>query len=205
MRRLLPLLLALSLLAGPTRYALADSAYVVQAGDTLSAIAAAYGTTVAAIAAANRIANPNLIYVGQTLVIPGGSGAPIPPSGGTCTSGTYVAVSGDTLYEIALQFGTTVATLASLNEIANINLIYVGQVLELPGGTCPAGSVPPPAAPVPLPPPTSLGSFELGGQVAGFSYPDQMRYAGMTWEAPSALGPQRAAEQPLRPDHGRPQ
>src|SRR3972149_1451689 len=98
------------------------------------------------------------------------------PSGGTCLAGTYVVVSGDTLYEIALRFGTTVATLASLNGIANINLIYVGQVLQFPGGTCPEGSAPLPAAP-----PTARGSFELGGQVAGFSYPDQMRYAGMAW------------------------
>jgi LysM repeat protein len=44
--------------------------YVVQAGDTLSAIAWRYGTTVWAIANANGIWNINLIYVGQTLMIP---------------------------------------------------------------------------------------------------------------------------------------
>ncbi len=44
--------------------------YTVRAGDTLSAIAARFGTTVAAIAAANHIANPNLIAVGQVLKIP---------------------------------------------------------------------------------------------------------------------------------------
>ena len=41
--------------------------YVVQSGDTLSGIAAELGTSVGALAAANGIANPDLIYAGQTL------------------------------------------------------------------------------------------------------------------------------------------
>ncbi len=44
--------------------------YTVQPGDTLYAIAVKYGTTVQAISAANNIANPNLIRVGQVLKIP---------------------------------------------------------------------------------------------------------------------------------------
>ncbi len=44
--------------------------YVVQPGDTLSALAQRFGTTVAALADANHIANPNLIVVGQELKIP---------------------------------------------------------------------------------------------------------------------------------------
>lgn len=44
--------------------------YVVQRGDTLSAIAWRFGTTVWAIVQANGLWNPNLIYVGQTLIIP---------------------------------------------------------------------------------------------------------------------------------------
>ena len=44
--------------------------YIVQRGDTLSAIAWRFGTTVWAIAQANGIWNPNLIYIGQTLYIP---------------------------------------------------------------------------------------------------------------------------------------
>lgn len=48
----------------------ADS-YTVVAGDTLSWIAARFGTTVSALADANHISDPNKIWVGQTLVIPG--------------------------------------------------------------------------------------------------------------------------------------
>lgn len=43
--------------------------HVVEAGETLSGIAASYGTTVEAIVQANNIASPSLIYVGQQLVI----------------------------------------------------------------------------------------------------------------------------------------
>ena len=45
--------------------------YVVQAGDTLSSIAQKFGTTVEAIVRANNLADPNLIFVGQVLTIPG--------------------------------------------------------------------------------------------------------------------------------------
>ena len=44
--------------------------YIVRRGDTLYSIARRYHTTVAAIAWANRIANPHRIWVGQRLVIP---------------------------------------------------------------------------------------------------------------------------------------
>lgn len=44
--------------------------YVVRPGDTLTSIAQRYGTTVAAIVEANNITNPNLIFVGQVLLIP---------------------------------------------------------------------------------------------------------------------------------------
>ena len=44
--------------------------YTVQSGDTLSGIAASYGTSYQAIAAANGIADPNLIYPGMRLTIP---------------------------------------------------------------------------------------------------------------------------------------
>lgn len=53
--------------------------YIVQPGDTLSRIASRFNTTVLAIVQANNIANPNYIYVGQRLTVPGASGNPAPP------------------------------------------------------------------------------------------------------------------------------
>ncbi len=64
----------------PTSIPTGTQVHVVQRGETLSRIAARYGTTVAAIAAANGITNPSHIYTGQTLVIPGTSTALAPAS-----------------------------------------------------------------------------------------------------------------------------
>lgn len=99
------------------------SSYTVKSGDTLSGIAARFGTTVAELARINNIADPDIIYVGQVIKINGG--AP------TATSQYYTVQSGDTLGGIAAKFGTTVAALASLNNISNVNLIYAGQVLKI--------------------------------------------------------------------------
>ncbi|NPV09835.1 MAG: LysM peptidoglycan-binding domain-containing protein, partial [Anaerolineae bacterium] len=59
--------------------------YTVQAGDTLSAIAERFGVTLAALAAANDIANPNSIRVGQVLIIPGRSEGSAPGAPATDT------------------------------------------------------------------------------------------------------------------------
>lgn len=44
--------------------------YTVKAGDTLSGIAAKYGTSYQVLAQINGIANPNVIYAGQTIKLP---------------------------------------------------------------------------------------------------------------------------------------
>ena len=53
--------------------------YVVQAGDTMFRIAVNFGVSVQAIAQANGLSNPGLIFVGQTLIIPGGNQPVTPP------------------------------------------------------------------------------------------------------------------------------
>lgn len=98
----------------------ADSTYTVQKGDTLSAIAPKYNTTWQALAAANGISNPNLIYEGQVLRVPG-SGA----------QQTYTVQKGDNLTQIANKYETTVSRLAQLNGIGDPNLIFPGQVLRI--------------------------------------------------------------------------
>lgn len=116
-----------------------SNTHIVQRGENLYRIALRYGTTVNAIAAANGLANPNRIFVGQRLVIPGGTGSTGTTAPSTTTGGTYVVRRGDTLSGIARRFGTTTTSLARLNGIANPSLIYTGQVLQL-SGTAPAPS-----------------------------------------------------------------
>lgn len=102
--------------------------HTVVAGDTLSGIAAKYGTTYQTLAAINGISDPNKIYVGQVLRLPGGS---TPPA--ATTGGTYTVVKGDTLSGIAQRYNTSWQTLAAINGIADPNKIYPGQVLKVPG------------------------------------------------------------------------
>jgi len=112
-----------------------NSYYVVTAGDTLSAIAARYGTTTQALVQANGLASANLIYVGQRLVIPGGGSEAAPSTG---TTGYYTVQAGDTVSSIAVRHGVTSWAIVQANHLANANFIYVGQRLVIPGGTSPA-------------------------------------------------------------------
>jgi len=121
-----------------------DTVYVVQYGDTLYGIALRFGVTVQAIAAANGITNPNLIYVGQQLTIPGVS-ASATPGGPTSTPtpgpGFYYTVqAGDTLFGIGLRYGVPYLAVAQANGISYPYYIYVGQRLWIPS----AGATPTP-------------------------------------------------------------
>lgn len=153
--------------------------YRVVWGDTLTRIARRFDTSVTAILQANpQITNPNLIFVGQELEIPT-DGSPVPtpepPPGSTPTPAppptggqTYVVRAGDTLSAIARRFGTTVSAIAQANGIRNINFIYVGQQLTIPG----SGSVP-------TPPPGE--GFALGAQTLNLGNRERLEEAGMTW------------------------
>lgn len=96
------------------------STYTVRSGDSLSAIAAKFGTTVSALQSANNIRNANLIYPGQVLRV----------NGQATVQRTYTVRSGDNLSVIAGRLGTTVGHLQSMNGIRNANLIYPGQNLR---------------------------------------------------------------------------
>ncbi len=141
---LVALALLLGLVVSPASAAPAAAAcgdtYVVQKGDYLTKIAKTCGVTYDSLVKANpEIKNPSLIYVGQVIRIKAGASVPTPtpaPSSGT----TYTVVKGDTLYKIAVRFGTTTqAILAANPEIKNASLIYVGQVIKLPVGSTSGG------------------------------------------------------------------
>lgn len=108
-------------LAGPA----ATNRHAVRSGETLSEIAAANGVTVAALAKANGITDIHRVVAGATLTIPAAAKASPP---------THTVVRGETLSEIAAQYGITVRALAEANGIADIHRIRAGDVLALPGG-----------------------------------------------------------------------
>lgn len=122
--KLFTLVLVLSLLfagVGMVVSAEGDIYHTVRAGETLTSIARMYGVTVEEIMTANGLTNPNLIYVGQSLLIPS-----------TTTYITHVVQAGETLSSIAWHYGVSYWDIATLNGLANPNLIYVGQVLLIP-------------------------------------------------------------------------
>lgn len=115
------------------------SYYTVKSGDTLSGIANNYQTTVNTLARLNNLSNPNLIYVGQRLLVQQAATPSQPqtttPSTSTTTAATYTVKAGDTLGQIAANHQTSVNQLVQLNKLANPNLIYVGQVLTIKQAT----------------------------------------------------------------------
>lgn len=97
--------------------------YVVRPGDTLSAIAVAYGVTVEALAEWNGLPDPDMIFIGQRLRI----GAPY------LARGIYVVQPGDTLSAIARAVGVSVEQLVTWNRIADPDVILAGQTLRISG------------------------------------------------------------------------
>lgn len=113
-----------------------EKTHKVKTGDTFETIANKYGVTVRELVSAN----PQLLKSGDSLTIPvavaipneGGSGSGSTSGGGTSSQITHKVKPGDTLYAIAIRYNTTVAAIASANNIANPNNIKVGQVLVIP-------------------------------------------------------------------------
>jgi len=104
--------------------------YVVQPGDSLFTIAQRFGTTVDAILAVNpQITDPDVIFPGQRICIPTG----VPPRPRPCPGFIYAVRPGDTLFEIAQRFGTTVAAILAVNpQITDPDLIFPGQLICIP-------------------------------------------------------------------------
>ncbi len=166
---LLGLLASLGLPATNTVSAAGPQWVVVNWGDTLYSISVRNGTTVAAMMQANHLPNPSFVYAGQRLVIPAGGNASPAPARGTVPNTSkpsyYTVRAGDTLYSIALRFGTSVAALAQTNRLWNYQFIFTGQQLRIPGGnTAPAANPPAPSSP---PQPSTSPGTSPNAPVAG--------------------------------------
>jgi len=114
----------------PTPCPAGTTGYFVQPGDNFYRLAQRYGTTVAAIAAANPSVDPNRLMVGQRICIPVSPEVPVCPPGTVL----YIVRPGDTVYSLAVRFNTTVEAIISANPlIASFpDILRVGQRLCIP-------------------------------------------------------------------------
>jgi len=131
----------------------ADAEYTVRTGDTVGHIAARTGTTIAAIARANALADAARIRVGQRLVIPSSSAAAIAAAPVAAVAApaaaTYTVAKGDTVSGIATKQRATIAAIVAANGLDARAFIRVGQQLTIPGtatATAAVASVQPAAA-----------------------------------------------------------
>jgi LysM repeat protein len=116
---------------------IADQTHIVQSGDTLYDIAEIYGVKVDEIAAANALSDADYLSIGQKIVIPGvgqsSVALPVASAGNQSTAGFsphgYVVEAGDSLYAIALRFGTEVEEIVRLNDLADPDVLAVGDYL----------------------------------------------------------------------------
>lgn len=116
------------LIFGPTPPLHAQAAtHTVQPGETLSQIAEQYGTTESALLELNDLEEPDMILVGQALIVP--AAAPF----ATAAPGQHRVQVGETLSQIAHQYGLTLEQLMTANGIIDADNVFSGQLLKIPG------------------------------------------------------------------------
>lgn len=125
-----------------------EQKYVVQAGDSLGAIAKANGLTIADLLAVNRITNPDSLAIGRTLILPPpkaeDSSNSLEDSGSASQVGAvrsgyyfYMVRPGDTLSEVARNFNSTILALIEYNGLPDEQTVYSGLELRIPFGPPP--------------------------------------------------------------------
>jgi len=140
-------------------------AHQVMEGETLAVIAQQYDTTVEEILAMNPGITPELLQVGQVLLIPPavpapGTTATVEPGEPTPTPGDFivhVVAPGETLLSIAQKYSVTLALIRAANPAIppGSDVIQVNQTLIIPVGTpmpTPTPTPNPDVTPTPLPP-----------------------------------------------------
>lgn len=107
-----------------------EGEYEIRPGDTLSEIAFRLAVEVQTLIAVNSITDPDRIFAGRSLQVPGER--PSPESGGSAVdTELYVVQPGETLSEIADRFGVPAADLAAANGIDDGNLVWAGSRLRI--------------------------------------------------------------------------
>lgn len=113
----------------------APQVYIVAAGDTLAAIGQRFGVTTTSLAASNGLANPNLIYAGQRLIIPAASVAPLgfATRNLPATAVPYQLRPGETLSNVARKHRLSLADLLAANDVRRPNELAGITDILIPG------------------------------------------------------------------------
>jgi LysM repeat protein len=112
--------------------------YTVELGDSLWTIAEQFGLDgISLLMAVNNIDDPDAIFVGQVLIIPGAedilpTNTPLPENLLPGQRIEYRVQPNDTLESIAAQFNSTAEAIAEANDIEDPNDIGVGQIILVP-------------------------------------------------------------------------
>jgi len=140
----------------------AAGTYTVAPGDTLSAIAAKHGVSLASLLKANNLGMSSVIYPGDKITV--GAGAPAsvttassspapaaPAAPAAPSAGTYTVVPGDTLGAIAARHGVSLNSVLTANNLSMTSVIRPGQKLSLSGSSTVTTASSAPAAPADAP------------------------------------------------------
>ncbi len=147
--------------------------HTVQPNENLFRISLRYNTTVQTLMALNGMYNPDMIYLGQQLLIQGESGASTSAPAQPIRTRPYTVQAGARLGYIASYYGATVEALSALNNIVNPELIFIGQTLVVPG-----------AAPIPVPVQPIIHTVQPGEMLSSIA----ARYGVNMWLIADANG-----------------
>ncbi|MBI9076022.1 MAG: LysM peptidoglycan-binding domain-containing protein [Desulfatibacillum sp.] len=119
-----------------SQYEFPQDAYVlhrIRSGETLSTIARKYGSSVTKIKQVNSLHNTRIV-AGKTLKVPIGRGysAPAETQPAASKPAVHVVRRGDSLWNIAQRYGSTIDAIKKANGLSGTNL-SVGQELKIPG------------------------------------------------------------------------
>lgn len=110
-----------------------DVSYTVERGDSLSAIAGRFNTSVSRLVALNQLTSSHRIQIGQRILLPQDESSLAAQSQRAPANGVYTVARGDTVSAISRRFSVGETALLRLNGIEDSHRIYLGQELRLPG------------------------------------------------------------------------
>ncbi len=107
-----------------------SNTYTAQKGDTYWLIAQKYGVSLSDLLEANNKTESSVLNIGDTVIIPSGSSSESTEAYISYT--TYTVQSGDTLWNIAIEYGIPFDELLSVNGLTENSTVNVGRVLTIP-------------------------------------------------------------------------